>query len=378
MALETTRAPGQGARRRAARRAPLDAIFRPRSVAVIGASRRKQTIGREILHNLVDFEFTGPVYPVNPEADAIHSMKCYRRVEDVPGPVDLAVVVVPRERGARGGRTQCGKKGVRGLVVITAGFKEVGAEGARARGASSGTSCAKHGMRMVGPNCMGVINTEPDVRLNATFAGDPRRSAGTSGFVSQSGALGEAILADATENGLGVAMFASMGNKTDVSGNDLLEYWEDNPDVAGDPHVPRVVREPAPLHADRAPRHAQEADHRGQGRPHGGGRARGLVAHRLDRGAGRRDRVAARAVRRAARLLDGGDVRAGARRSRTSRCRRASRVAIVTNAGGPGILCTDACVGARPDDARSCGPRRARAALAGRCRPRPRPRTRST
>src|SRR5262245_44821682 len=102
---------------------PLDALFRPRSIAVIGASRRKQAIGTEILHNLVDFEFTGVVYPVHREAEAIHSMKCYRTVGEIPGPVDLAVVIVPREAVLETVEA-CGKKGVRGLVVITAGFKE--------------------------------------------------------------------------------------------------------------------------------------------------------------------------------------------------------------------------------------------------------------
>ena len=206
---------------RPARRHPLDAIFRPRSVAVIGASRRKQTIGREILHNIMDFEFNGPVYPVNPSSDVVHSMRAYRNIAEIPGPVDLAVIVVPKDKVMRV-IDECGKKGVAGLVVITAGFKEVGREGSELE-AKLAARLRKHGMRMVGPNCMGVINTEPDVRLNATFAAAlPER--GNVGFLSQSGALGEAILADAAHAGMGVSMFVSMGNKTDISGNDMLEY----------------------------------------------------------------------------------------------------------------------------------------------------------
>src|SRR5262245_21177825 len=207
---------------------PLDAIFRPRSVAVIGASRTPQTIGREILSNLVDLGFTGPVYPVNPKATSIGSIRCHGSIEQVPGPVDLAVVTVPRDR-VLPVVAACGRKGVRGLVVITAGFREVGRDGAALERRLE-QRVKRHGMRMVGPNCMGVVNTDPAVRLNATFAA-ARPVRGNVGFVSPSGALGEAILADAVESGLGVAMFVSMGNKTDVSGNDLLEYWENDPDV---------------------------------------------------------------------------------------------------------------------------------------------------
>ena len=142
--------------------------------------------------------------------------------------MDLAVVVVPRDR-VLSVVDACGRKGVPGLVVITAGFREVGEEGARLE-ARLQRKLRRYRMRMVGPNCMGVINTEAAVRLNATFAATvPPR--GNIGFISQSGALGEAILADAAGNGIGVAMFISMGNKTDISGNDLLEYWEANDDV---------------------------------------------------------------------------------------------------------------------------------------------------
>ena len=322
-------------------RLQLDAIFRPRSVAVIGASRQKNTIGREILRNLVEFEFTGPVYPVNPHADAVGSMKCYPSVLDVPDEVDLAVVTVPRERALEVVE-QCGKKGVRGLVMITAGFKEVGGRGARLE-SELARRLKRYGMRMVGPNCMGVINTEPQVRLNATFAASlPPR--GGVGFVSQSGALGEAILADAVQSGLGVAMFVSMGNKTDISGNDLLEYWEDNPDIHtillylesfGNPRrftqIARRITRKKPVIVVKAGRTAAGAQ---AASSHTGSLVElDLAAESLLEQCG---------VLRVS-SMEELFVQAGALANQPLPA--GSRVAIVTNAGGPGILCTDACIG---------------------------------
>jgi acetyltransferase len=319
----------------------LDGIFRPRSVAVIGASRRKQTIGHEILSNLMSCEFNGAVYPVNPSASSVHSIKSYARLADIPGPVDLAVVVVPKGRVLPVVR-QCGKKGVKGLIVITAGFKEVGAEGAAAE-AKLAELVHKHGMRMVGPNCMGVVNTEPDVRLNATFAAAvPIR--GNVGFVSQSGALGEAIIADAAQAGLGIAMFVSVGNKGDVSGNDLLEYWEDNPDIGailmylesfGNPRrftsLARRVTRKKPVITVKAGRTAAGAraasSHTGS-----------IVG--LD--------IATDSLLEQCGILRVGsmaDMFVQADALANQPVPRGRRIAIVTNAGGPGILCTDACIG---------------------------------
>src|SRR2546425_9540274 len=203
----------------------LRAILRPRSVAVVGASRQETSIGREILHNLIEYGFTVPIFPVNPNAAAVHSIKCYPSLRDIPDPVDRAVIVVPKEIVPRVVDDAIAKQ-VRGLVVITAGFKEVGEEGERAERALR-DRVRPAGIRMIGPNCMGVINTDPEVRMNATFAAT-RPARGTVGFMSQSGALGEVILARAHEIGLGIAYFVSMGNKADVSGNDLIEAWEDD------------------------------------------------------------------------------------------------------------------------------------------------------
>jgi acetate---CoA ligase (ADP-forming) len=201
----------------------LDPILKPRSVAVIGASRRPDTIGHEILANIVKYGFTGAVYPVNPNAPSIHSIKAYASVAEIPDPVDLAVIVVPKEHVLAVAES-CGKKGVRGLVVISAGFREVGEAGAAAERALV-EIVRRHGMRMVGPNCMGVLNGAAGVSLNATFA-PSMPPFGHAAFVSQSGALGLSVLDYATEYGIGISQFVSVGNKPDVSGNDLLLQWE--------------------------------------------------------------------------------------------------------------------------------------------------------
>ncbi|MBL7994912.1 acetate--CoA ligase family protein [bacterium] len=201
----------------------LDKVFKPRSIAIIGASRKKQTIGREIIHNLIEYEFTGAIYPVNPNADSIHSVKCYPSVKEIPGEIDLAIITVPKQL-VLGVVDECGEKGIKGLIVITAGFKEVGAEGAALE--QKLVEKIKHyGMRMVGPNCMGIINNDEQIQMNATFA-PTKLSKGQIAFISQSGALGVAILENAAALQLGISCFASIGNKPNISGNDLLEYWK--------------------------------------------------------------------------------------------------------------------------------------------------------
>jgi acetate---CoA ligase (ADP-forming) len=202
---------------------PLDPILRPSSVAVVGASRRSATIGHQILSNLIVHGFTGAVFPVNPNATSVHSIRAYPSVGVIPDPVDLAVIVVPKEHVLLVAE-ECGRKGVRGLVVISAGFKEVGETGAVAERQLM-EIVRRHGMRMVGPNCMGVLNADPAVSLNATFA-PTMPPFGHAAFVSQSGALGMSVLDYAKEYGIGIAQFVSVGNKPDVSGNDLLLQWE--------------------------------------------------------------------------------------------------------------------------------------------------------
>ena len=206
----------------------LVAILAPTTIAVVGASRTPGSVGHQILLNLLAQGFTGAVYPVNPRARAICSVRAYPSVADVPDALDMAVVVVPKDHVLTIAE-DCGKAGVKALVVISAGFKEVGAEGAMRERALMEV-VRRYDMRMVGPNCMGVINADPAVSMNATFApGMP--PFGHSAFVSQSGALGLSVLDYAREYGIGISQFVSVGNKPDVSGNDLLAAWETAPSV---------------------------------------------------------------------------------------------------------------------------------------------------
>lgn len=201
----------------------LDPILRPNSIAVVGASRQPNTIGWQILDNLLRQGFHGPVYPVNPKAAAIHSIPAYGSVKEIPGPVDLAVIVVPKEH-VSAVADECIEAGVKGIVVISAGFREVGGDGV-AREQELVDKLRAAGVRMVGPNCLGIINNDPAISMNATFA-PAYPPFGPVGFVSQSGAMGASILDYAESLGIGISMFVSSGNKADVSGNDLLEYWE--------------------------------------------------------------------------------------------------------------------------------------------------------
>ncbi len=207
-------------------RHPLDPIFKPKSVAVIGASRTKGSIGHELLHSIIDYGFNGMVFPVNPYAKVIHSIKCYPSVLSIQDDVDLAVIVVPKKFVPQA-LIDCGRKNIKGVVMITAGFSEVGDKEAEEEVRKI---CKQYDIRLVGPNCMGIINTHPEYKLHATFA-STHPIKGNVGFVSQSGALGVAILDNAQQLNIGFSMFVSVGNKMDISANDMLEYWEDDPET---------------------------------------------------------------------------------------------------------------------------------------------------
>lgn len=213
-------------REHTAEAASVSRILEPQSVAVVGASREPGSIGNIVFRNLIGGAFTGMVFPVNPGAASVAGVKAFPDLSSIPDPVDLAVIVVPSTRVASV-IEDAGRAHVKSIVVITAGFAETGAEGAALQ-ADIVESAHRHGMRIVGPNCVGVINTADHVRLNATFA--PKQpQQGSIGFASQSGALGLAILDAAGDLGLGLSSFVSLGNKADVSGNDLLQYWEQDP-----------------------------------------------------------------------------------------------------------------------------------------------------
>lgn len=204
----------------------LAPLFRPRVVAVVGAGRSPNGVGRTVLRNLVAGGFTGAVHPVNPAATPAEGRTAYASVSAIPQPVDLAVVAVPATAVAPV-LEDCGGAGVRAVVVLSSGFSEEGASG-RAAQAELVRTARRHGMRLVGPNCLGVLTTDADVRLDATFA-SVRPPRGGLAVASQSGAVGITLLDHAARQGAGLSAFVSLGNKADVSGNDLLSYWYDDP-----------------------------------------------------------------------------------------------------------------------------------------------------
>ncbi|MGO9558413.1 MAG: GNAT family N-acetyltransferase [Acidimicrobiales bacterium] len=321
--------------------ASIARLLCPSSIAVIGASRKPGTIGRELLSNLMAGGFTGPVYPVNPAGGEIDGLTAFRSIGEVPGTVDLAVIAVPAAQVAEV-IEECGVKGVGGLVVISAGFAETGGDGREAeRGLV--TIAHRHGMRLVGPNCMGVVNTAPAISMNATFSPvAPRR--GHIAFSSQSGGLGIAILNEATRRDLGVSSFVSVGNKADVSGNDLLRYWEQDGETDvillylesfGNPrHFSRIARRIArktPIIAVKSGR--SPSGSRGASSHTAALATPDATVDALFRQAGviRVDTLEE--------LFDVADVVSH------QPLPKGSRVAIVGNAGGPGVLAADACEG---------------------------------
>jgi acyl-CoA synthetase (NDP forming)/RimJ/RimL family protein N-acetyltransferase len=201
-------------------------LLNPGSVAVVGASNDPAKVGYAVLHNLLEYGFEGPIYPVNPTVRHVRGVPAYTDIEAIPDDVDLAVLAVPADE-VPGVVEACRRKNVRGLVVISGGFGETGPEGREAERALVASARAS-GMRVVGPNCLGIVNTDPAVRLNASLAPDvPGR--GRVGFFAQSGALGVALLERARGRGIGLSSFVSAGNRADVSGNDLLQYWASDP-----------------------------------------------------------------------------------------------------------------------------------------------------
>lgn len=200
-------------------------FFEARSVAIIGASRSQAKVGATLVRNLVLAGYSGRVYAVNPAADAVAGMPAYQSVQDIPNEVDVAIVAVPADT-VQDVVLDCAAKGVHGLIIISSGFAEIGHEGRRRQRRLVGLA-RSYGLRVVGPNCLGVINTATDVSLNASLA-HPMPQRGRVGFFCQSGALGVAILEEVARRDLGLSTFISAGNRADVSGNDLLQYWEEH------------------------------------------------------------------------------------------------------------------------------------------------------
>ena len=206
----------------------LDKIMRPRSIAVIGASTKEHTIGSDIMKRLLEYGYTGKIYPINPKDSEIHGLKAYQSVLDVADDIDMALIVI-NAKYVLSVIDQCHQKGVKGVVVISAGFKETGSAGAELE-KQLAAKIHEYGMTLVGPNCLGVVNTDPAVHLDACFA-ESLPARGDIGFVSQSGALGGGILNILKDLNLGFAQFISIGNQADVNADSAIEYWENVDDV---------------------------------------------------------------------------------------------------------------------------------------------------
>jgi acetyl coenzyme A synthetase (ADP forming)-like protein len=326
-------------RSQSAASASMKVFFEPKSIAVIGAGRRRGTIGAEVFYNLVSAGFQGAVYPVNEKARAAGSVRAYTRITDIPDDVDLAIIVVPAG-AVEDVVDDCITKGVRGVIIISAGFAETGVEG-RAREAAILEKVRRAGVRMIGPNCMGIINTNPVVALNGTFS-PVYPPEGRVAMSAQSGALGLAILDYAQRLNIGISTFVSVGNKADVSSNDLIQYWAEDPrtDVIllylesfGNPRkfgrIAKRIARVKPIVVVKSGRSVAGA--RAASSHTGALAATDSVVSALFRQAGIIRTDTLEELFDVANLLAHQPVPAG------------RRVAILTNAGGPGILAADAC-----------------------------------
>ncbi len=327
-------------RDRIAAEAAVRPFLEAKAIAVVGASRDRGTVGGQLFHNTLESGFEGVVYPVNPSADVVQSVRAYPTITEVPDEVDLAVVAVPAAAVIEVAR-ECAAKGVRALVVISAGFAETGPEGAE-RERRLIEVCRAAGMRLIGPNCLGILNTTGEHRFNATFGpGSP--PAGSIGFVTQSGALGLALIDLASDRSLGVSSFASIGNRADITANDLLEYWEGDQatEVAllyiesfSDPRrfsrVARRVGREMPIVVVKSGRSA--AGQRATSSHTGA-----LIAASDVTADALFDQAGVIRTESLAELLDVASLLAN------QPLPQGGRVGIVTNAGGPGIMCADAC-----------------------------------
>lgn len=326
-------------RERLATTASLRPFFQPKSVAIIGASRDPNKIGYRLLDAITACRFRGAVYPVNPKATDIKGIRAYPSVRDIPERVDLAVISVPRN-SVSPVIDECAANGIRACVIITAGFAEVGPEGTALQQQLI-TKVRQYGMRMIGPNCFGILNTDPNIQLNATFT-TLFPSGGRAAMSSQSGAIGIATLAGSRRFHLGISSFVSVGNKADVSTNDLLQYWEEDPgtnvillyiESFGNPRrfarIARRVSRRKPIIAVKAGR--SQSGRRAASSHTAALAASDVAVDALFRQAG---------VIRVESLDELLNVAAGLSAQPLPPGRR---VGIITNAGGPAILCTDTC-----------------------------------
>ena len=316
----------------------IDAIMKPKSIAVIGASTKPKTIGSEIMQRLRDYKFNGNIYPVNPKGGIIEGFQAYTSINEVPGDVDLAVIVV-NAKFVLDTIDQCHKKGIKGICIITAGFKETGKEGAELEKQLL-EKIRSYGMRCVGPNCLGVLNTDDNIRMDATFA-ESLPVKGDIGFVSQSGALGGGILNILKDLNLGFAQFVSIGNQADINAETMLEYWENDDEVKQILLYMESIQNPANFRklasriTKKKPILALKA----------GRSAAGASAASSHTGSLAGADKAADAL-----LKQSGVIREFSLKNLFSNAKafsncpipQGNRVAIITNSGGPGIMATDA------------------------------------
>lgn len=323
-------------RGRTADTASLQPLLRPRSIAVIGAGTRPGSVGRAVLHNLREAHFTGPLYAVNPHAHAVLRIPAFASVADLPHPPDLAVIVIPAAAVPEV-VAQCGAAGVRALVVLTSGLDA-------SRTMELTEACRRWGMRMVGPNCLGIANTEEPVRMDATFA-VTKPPPGAAGVAVQSGGVGIALLDGLSRLGIGISTFVSLGDKRDVSSNDLLQWWEgDGRTELALLHLesfgnPRAFSRTARRVARRMPVLTVDAGRSEAGRRAAASHTAAAATPTMTRWA-LFTQAGITATRTLGELLD------AAALLHSQPLPAGRRVAVVSNAGGAGVLAADACADA--------------------------------
>lgn len=320
----------------------LDALFKPRSVAIIGASAREHSVGHSVVANLQAFGYAGAQYPVHPTATEIRGLKAYPNLEAIPGPVDLAHIIIPSSQVPQA-MAECGRKGVRAVIINSGGFKEIGAEGERLQEAFL-AEARRYGIRVLGPNCQGIINTDPAHRAYCNFT-NTLPQAGSISLAALSGGVGGFMLQSLADIGVGVRMYASNGNACDISIAEILRYWGDD---AGTRAIlvytegfadPKAFYDVACDVAARKPVLAMKAGRTEQGAKAASSHTGSLAG--ID--------IATELIFEKAGILsfsDEGELIRAALAFSTQPMPRGPRVAILTNTGGPAVIATDVLVAA--------------------------------
>jgi acetate---CoA ligase (ADP-forming) len=317
----------------------FDNFFYPKSIAIVGASSKEGALSYELINNLIKFGFKGKIFPINPKADIILSLPVYKSLLDIAEEINLAVIMLPKQLVFES-LEECGKKNIKSVILITAGFKETGTEGALLENELLNI-IEKYDISLVGPNCMGILNTKADVSMNGTFIlGEPYF--GKIGFCSQSGALGAAVLKTVKQNDIGMGQFISIGNKADVTENDIIRYWKDCDDInvitlylesfANPKEFVKITKEAVKkkpvlvLKAARTEAGMRAASSHTGALASGDAIANAIIEHS---GATRVDTTGQ--LFDIAKIFDRGKAPKG------------NRIGILTNAGGPAIICVDEC-----------------------------------